>query len=119
MAENEKYVKQLESVRDLNNELKLSMRNFDDMDKAAQNVVKSVGGITNELLKNYNTSKKSKKETELIVKANQTALKFAKSKSSEDKKALDKVKEQVAMQTNLSKGAQTQTDALFESINVA
>ena len=69
----------------------------------------------NVLNKNKNYGAQSRKEADLIAKANKAALNFTKSKSSKDKQALNNIKKQVDAQVNLSEAASTQLKTLFKS----
>ena len=108
-------IKNMPDVKDLGAELENSLEGFAKMDEAAQKVVQSVGGITDNLAKSNKWSAKNKKEASLLADASKAALKFAKSKSPEDKKALDAVKKQVMGNKNLSKEGKTQAKNLFNA----
>ena len=114
MAEKE-FVKDLPAVQELNKLLKENTEFIDGASKSAKNLLNIIKSQSNVLNKNKNYGAQSRKEADLIAKANKAALNFTKSKSSKDKQALNNIKKQVDAQVNLSEAASTQLKTLFKS----
>ena len=60
-------IKNMPDVKDLGAELENSLEGFAKMDEAAQKVVQSVGGITDNLAKSNKWSAKNKKEAKRLL----------------------------------------------------
>lgn len=109
------YVKDLPAVQELNKLLKENTEFIDGASESAKNLLNIIKGQSDVLNKNKNYGVQSRKEADLIAKANKAALNFTKSKSSKDKQALNNIKKQVDAQVNLSKTASKHLKSLFKS----
>ena len=88
------YVRDREAVQDLNAELIKSAEFIEQQEGAAKKLLNTIGGVSKELNKSGKFSEKNKKQADLLAKAGQTSLNFAKSKSKKDKEAFDNVVKQ-------------------------
>ena len=88
------YTREIKEVQDLAKSFAKVEDTFDGMDDAAKKVLGTVGGITKLLATSGDFSEKNTKQAQLLAKASQASLNFAKSKSSADKEIYDSVKKQ-------------------------
>ena len=113
MADRE-YVKDLTAVQELNALLKENKEFIDGAVDSSKNFLDIIKDQGDEQAKSLKYSKQSKKEADLVVQVSKAGLKYAKSKSTKDKEALDNLKKMVNSQTNLTKEANDYFDAVFE-----
>ena len=119
MARN--YVKDLESVRDLNNELRNQKDIIAQQTGAAARLSDTIGGIATNLTKKSGEhakglkySEKETKQANLIAKAAKAGLKFAKTKSTKDKETLNNVKKQYQTYRDLGGEQNEQLETIFK-----
>jgi len=112
------YVKDLSELKDLGKEIEEGVKGFEDMDAGAQNVLKSVTGsfATMKDMKDLGGkfSKQNKESAKLVAEAGKAALKFAKSKSPEDKKAYESIKKRVLASETMGKEFKDQAKNIFK-----
>jgi hypothetical protein len=88
------YVRDREAVQDLNAELIKSVEFIEQQEGAAKKLLNTIGGVSKELNKSGDFSEKNVKQADLLSKAGQASLNFAKSKSKKDKEAFDNIVKQ-------------------------
>ena len=88
------YVRDREAVQDLNKELIKSVEFIEQQEGAAKKLLNTIGGVSKELNKSGDFSEKNVKQADLLSKAGQASLNFAKSKSKKDKEAFDNIVKQ-------------------------
>tara|TARA_Y100000592_G_scaffold4901_1_gene7007 strand:+ start:307 stop:2187 length:1881 start_codon:yes stop_codon:yes gene_type:complete len=108
------FVKDLTAVQELNSLLKENKEFIDGATDSAGNMLNTIQKHGEVLQTSLKYSKQSKKEADLMVQVNKAGLKYAKSKSTKDKEALDNLKKQVDSQTNLTKEADRHFKKVFK-----
>ena len=119
MARN--YVKDLESVRDLNNELRNQKDIIAQQEGAAARLSNTIGGIATNLTKKSGEhakglkySEKETKQANLVAKAAKAGLQFAKTKSTKDKEALNNIQKQYKTYRDLGGEQNEQLETIFK-----